>query len=53
MKPSIISKELMMILFRKVKVKTNVLTLSPPVPLLLSSQIDVNKFHIPSQTTDE
>lgn len=53
MKPSIISKEFMMILFRKVKVETNVLTLSPSAPLLLSGQINVNRFHIPSQTTDE
>lgn len=52
MKPSIISKEFMMILFRKVKVETNVLTLSPSA-LLLSGQINVNRFHIPSQTTDE
>ena len=49
MKPSIISKEFMMILYRKVKVKTNVLMRSPSVPLLLSGQIDVDKFHIPSQ----
>lgn len=53
MKASIISEELMMILYRKVKGKTNMLMLSASVPLPLPGQIDVNKCHIPSPTTDE
>lgn len=53
MKLSIISKESDNLVQKK-KVKINVLILFfCSSSLLLSGQIDVNKFHIPSQTTDE